>query len=78
MKSLYKITAVIVLLNTQLLFSGAGRDNNILAPVQACGDGVLSGVNTVSCIQAVSASSSGSMSGSGSPAFPAPSPAAAA
>lgn len=78
MKSLYKIITVIALLNTQLLFTGAGRDNNILAPVQACGDGVLSGVNTVSCVQTVSASSSGSMSGSGSPAFPAKSPAPAA
>ena len=61
-----------------LIVCAAGRDNNILAPVQACGDGVLSGVNTVSCIQTVSSSSGGTMTGVGSPAFPVKSSAAEA
>lgn len=40
--------------------NSAGRDNTVLSPVQGCGDGILSGVNTVSCIQNVSAVSTGS------------------
>ena len=49
-----------LLLGVVLRCNCAGRDNKVLSPVEACGDGVLSGVNTISCIQNVSAVSTGS------------------
>jgi len=58
-KLLLSIAFVVVGSELALNAGAAGRDITVSCPVQACGDGLNSGVVTITCVQTNTSSSSG-------------------